>query len=219
MPEYSHLLIPDRFDYIPRPNQIVLFFSSLFKIGGAPHNASFKMIVPSGQKREVKNPFTGQSESWPVCNHTEFNSVDQISSAISELQDYRVVMSGKGPPAIHPLKFNFSGQYDFCVYCHVRPEIVSMSNWHGDNQSELEVTYFGEPCSQDNTIAIYTHPNTFEKIEVSNAGFARFWIEFEFGKSLFPDIHDSLDLLAQPIVESANKSFGIQFIQGCHWCA
>jgi hypothetical protein len=57
-----------------------------------------------------------------------------------------------------------------------------------------------------------------EVIEVAGAGCARFWVEFELGKSLFPPFdRGDLEFLDPGIVAGAERLFGVGFAQGCHW--
>jgi hypothetical protein len=62
---------------------------------------------------------------------------------------------------------------------------------------------------------IFRNPKTGAAIEVQNAACARFWIEFQFGKWLFPKIGDSLDLLRPSILAVASDIFRTSLAQGC----
>jgi hypothetical protein len=54
-------------------------------------------------------------------------------------------------------------------------------------------------------------------IEVPNAGSARFWIEFEFGKFIYPKIEKRLEILSPLLVETAEECFQAEFVQGCRF--
>jgi hypothetical protein len=116
-------------------------------------------------------------------------------------------------------EFAFKGTYDFLVHCCLRPEVVSTSDWHDEIPIRRKVEFFGKPCNPKDRLGVYHNPNTLEVIEVPDAGCARFWIEFEYGKMLFPPIEDRLDLIEATIVAVAKCAFGINFVQGCHWGA
>ena len=66
-------------------------------------------------------------------------------------------------------------------------------------------------------MAVFHNPTTLEAIEVPGAGCARFWIDFEFGNELFPEVGANLDLLNPTIIDVAIEVFGTRFVQGCQW--
>ncbi len=74
----------------------------------------------------------------------------------------------------------------------------------------LRVPFFGRPCSPNDRLGVFTNPSTSEVIEVPNAGCVRFWIEFEYGKSLFPRTKDRLDVIEPAIAQGAEEEFGIK---------
>lgn len=80
-----------------------------------------------------------------------------------------------------------------------------------------DVTAFGQLCPSKNpSVGFVRNPRAGAIMEVPKAGCARFWIAFEFGKFLTPQMRDTLDLLAPCIVKSAQEYFGVSFVQGCY---
>jgi hypothetical protein len=219
MPEYTHTLVPDRVEFVPAPKQVDIFLSSLVSIGAAPSKPAIRLSKLSGEVRTLRNPFTGKSESLPMRKSETLKDVAALPSALAGVDDYTVSVSGKGPPKLAAFAFDFKGEYDFLVHCCLRAEIVSTSDWHDEVPIERQVEFFGRPCSADDRLGVFHNPNTLEVIEVPNAGCARSWIEFEFGKMLFPAIDDRLDLMEPKIVEAAEAALGVKFVQGCQWCA
>ena len=218
MPEYSHTLIPSRHDFVPEPEQVGAFLSSLAAIGAAPEKASINVATLSGKVETVVNPFTGETVVCPQWVGRKVKDTAAVPGAIKTLDDYDVTITGKGPPKLPAFAFDFNGKYDFLVQCSCRKEVVSMSDWHDEAPVNKKVEFFGRPCGAGNRIGIFHNPTTLEIIEVANAGCAKFWVEFEFGKMLFPRIVDRLDLIAPAIVTCAEEAFGLKFVQGCHWC-
>ncbi|MDB5339703.1 MAG: hypothetical protein JWN70_5322 [Planctomycetaceae bacterium] len=218
MPEYSHTLIPGRVDFVPEPKQVGSFLSSLATIGAAPLKPAFVVSMPSGKVRTFKNPISGIMQTFAGRESEELDDLTAVAGALKRLEDYDVSVAGKGPPKLKAFTFDFKGKYDFFVRCCLRPEVVSMSDWHDEVPIERKVESFGQQCSPKDRLGIYLNPNTLEVIEVPNAGCARFWIEFEYG-NLFPSIKDRLDLIEPAIAEVAEKEFAIKFVQGCHWGA
>lgn len=219
MPEYSHTLIPDRVEFVPDPEQVGNFLSSLVSIGAAPLKPAVAVSKPSGEVQTFLNPFTGATDSLAVRKATKLSSLAAVPGALNSLDDYDVTLTGKGPPKLPAFTFDFKGSYDFLIHCCLRAEVVSTSDWHDEIPITQKVEPFGQPCSPQDRIGIYHNPNTLKVIEVPNAGCARFWIEFEFGKMLFPPIEDRLDLIDPQIVETAQMAFGVPFLQACCWSA
>jgi hypothetical protein len=219
MPEYTHTLIPDRLDFVPDPKQVGMFLSSLAAIGAAPLRPEITASMLSGKVRTFKNPFTGRIDSFAMRKAEKLKDLTAVVGALNGLDDYNITMTGKGPPELPAFTFDFKGTYKFLVHCCLRTEVVSTSDWHDEVPIKRKVEFFGRPCSPNDRLGIYHNPNSLDVIEVPNAGCARFWIEFEYGKMLFPAIEDRLDLIEPKIVEVAETDFGIKLVQGCRWCA
>jgi hypothetical protein len=219
MPEYCHTLIPEHVDFVPDPKQIASFLSSLVAVSAAPLEPKISLSKLSGEVRSVMNPFTGETSSMPMRKVDKLMDLTAIPAALKQTDDYDLTLAGKGPPKLPAFKFDFKGEYDFLIHCCLRAEVVSTSDWHDDVPIEQKVEFFGRPCNPKDRLGIFHNPSTREVIEVPKAGCARFWIEFEFGKMLFPPIKNRLDLIEPKIVEVAEAGFGIKFVQGCHWCA
>ncbi len=219
MPEYSHTLIPDRVEFVPDPEQVGNFLASLVSIGAAPLKPAVAVSKPSGEVQTFLNPFTGATESLAIRKANRLSSLAAVPGALNALDDYDVTLTGKGPPKLPAFTFDLKGSYDFLIHCCLRAEVVSTSDWHDEVPIKREVQPFGQPCSPQDRLGIYHNPNTLAVIEVPKAGCARFWIEFEFGKMLFPPIEDRLDLIDPQIVETAQTAFGVPFLQACRWSA
>lgn len=219
MPEqYLHTIIPTDPGFVPTPEQIAKFFDGIFALGAEPVNWKLLFVRPSGRVREFKNPLTGEVKSMPVNDRLPVERPTDLASVIAASQQYFVSLEGEGPPRTpaFPLYFEdapFTKTYGFIVRCRLMPEPVSMSCL-GDEQTSEEVPFFGQPSSRRD--ALFRHPTSGELIEVPNAGSARFWIEFEFGKWLLPKIDDSLNILNPPIAALAEGAFLLTFKQGFH---
>jgi hypothetical protein len=219
MPEYTHTLIPEKVNFVPNPGQVSGFIGSLTSMGAAPMKATMTVAKLTGKVNTFANPFTGGTITIPVREAKTITDLSRLPDSLKDLDDYEVTLAGKGPPKLPAFKFQFEGAYDFQVNCSLREKVVYMSDWHDEIPIKRKVEFFGEQCSPKARLGIFHNPDTLEVIEVPNAGCARFWIEFEFGKTLFPKINDCLDLIAPPIVKAAQEAFAISFIQGCRWCA
>jgi hypothetical protein len=64
---------------------------------------------------------------------------------------------------------------------------------------------------------VFRHPRRDLEFTIPKAGCARFWIEFRFGKWLYPRVRESLDLIHPDILAKAEEAFRTGFAQGCLW--
>jgi len=231
---YTHLMIPDHVGYAPRPGQVADFFAALIEIGAAPVNlklqaqADFEPLTYARRKswaaqfRTGTNPLTGEAVAIPRYT-AEFGDVAGLREALCALQgldEYEVSIFGSGPPKLplFPLdtfvdgkSIRHHGPYDLAAGCCLEPEIVSTSGYDAP-------VPFRSFCSPTDRTGHFTNHRTGEAIRVPNAGCARFWIEFRFGKWVFPQMKDNtLDLLPASVVEAAQKAFAVRFAQGCCW--
>ena len=77
---------------------------------------------------------------------------------------------------------------------------------------------YGDPCDDLYQTGLFSHPRTLEVIGVAGAGCARFWIEFELGNWLLPALAcEDLNVLDRGIVDLAERTYELQFAQGCRW--
>jgi len=231
---YTHMLIPDQEDYAPRPSQVADSFAALIEIGAAPVDpklraqADFEPLTYARRKswaaqfRTGTNPLTGEAIAIPHYT-AEFGDMAALREALCALQgldEYEVSIFGSGPPklSLFPLGTFVDGRYiphhggyDLEARCCLEPEIVSTSGY-------CAPAPFGSSSSPTHRTGHFTNPRTGETILVPNAGCARFWIEFHFGKWLFPEMKDNtLDLLPASVVAAAQKAFAVRFAQGCCW--
>jgi hypothetical protein len=242
MPEtYGHTLIPGSIDFVPQPHQVAAFLDNLAKLDAAPLRAALRIGKPGF--RSGVNPATGETLTIPVHRYTTLEAAADVSAALSGLDDYNVELLGEGPPRLPPfalwlhdirpltggqppeshandcavIEFDSKKSYGFIVQCCLRADVVATSDRHGVMPPERQMPTLGRPDKFHTRLGVFHHPCTNKILEVPNAGCARFWVQFEFGKWLFPKIEDSLNLLEPSVVELAKTSFGTDFVQGCYW--
>jgi hypothetical protein len=205
--QYRHTLIPVDPQFVPAAARVRAFLSRITELGVVPGQPAMELRVSSGRTREYPNPLTGGTVVVQLKDRTRLETLDQLEVAAAGLSDFEVQVSGEGRPRLPPLEIDFEEPYYLGVTCFVSWTLRCTS-----------MASYGEQCDGQSAIGIFQHPETLETIEVPGAGAARFWIEFEFGKSLFPKISDrNLELLDGDIVEAAQGAFGGQFVQGCCW--
>jgi hypothetical protein len=218
--QYVHTLIPQDAEFCPKPEQVSRFVDGLTKLRAAPLEAQLKILKPSGRVRSFTDPLTGEIRTIPAKEIIALDGVASLGRVISTLDQYVLAMEGHGPPTLPAFPLYVSGAhfadtYAYSVHCCLEAGPVSMCDL-GDEQNDKEVPVFGEPCPKESGTGFFRHPITSALIEVENASWARFWIEFEFGKWLLPKIDDSLNILNPEITSLANECFGLVFVQGFH---
>ncbi|HVX14139.1 MAG TPA: hypothetical protein VHC22_23335 [Pirellulales bacterium] len=219
MMQYTHTLIAQPRDFSPYPTQVSRWYRALEQVGAAPFGATIRGRTPSGQTRLTTNPFTGKQRESILFDYLSFESLHEMTGRIAALGNYAVTIAGQGPPVVAPMQVEFDGQryddrYDYAVRCLVHAEPVTTSDPHDDSGAAMR---HGGPCVQEHDVGVFRSPTTWDIIEVVGGGRARFWIEFEFGKGLFPTVGRTLDLLDHRIVDIAVEVFNTEFVQGCRW--
>jgi hypothetical protein len=222
---YGHTLIPRSSHAVPTAAQVEQFVNWILAAGVVPANPQPHLAIIRGYQ-DIPNPFTGavfrmlKKESRPI-------DPNQIAHAVASLSDYEISLGAGGVPKLPPLPLPADAPREY----HVEMTIV-VSSWlrstsdtyNGFDLPLVDVPQFGEPISAASSksasdVGYFSNMHTGTLIEVAGAGAARFTIEFELGKFLFPPLTDHLELLAPEIVRQAEQTFATQFAQGLHWGA
>jgi hypothetical protein len=215
---YTHTLIPASAEFSPPRERVQTFLAAMVARGVVGGEPAFVLRAPSGRTREVRNPFSGAIEVYPISDHTELADLTRVAAAIEKLKDYRVEVLGVGRPRNPPVPLEFDGPYHIGVGCIVSSELCSMSDLHKESGGTQKACFFGRPCGEFLKTGYFSNPSTLEIVEVPGAGCARFWVEFSLGKLLFPRFDSGgLECLDPAIVREAERLFGVRFLQGCHW--
>lgn len=172
--------------------------------------------------RQGRNPLTGEMVFVPQRYYTVLSDLGALPLQVEGLDQYEFEVSGIGPPKLSLFEFNlgrvpFESPFEFRWRCCLRREIVSTSDYHGDQPGGRESLAFDQPVDKIRHTGYFSNPETLETITVPSAGCARFRVEFALGKGLFPKIREGLDLLNPLVLAEANRIFGVSFAQGCWW--
>jgi len=219
MEQYSHLLIPTSHEYRPNPTQVAEFMRdavALGVVGDTPEimASTLKRVAP--QVRLGRNPFTGQTIDMHLPTRMPnrrltLRTLADLPQEVTAAEEYDVSVSGLTLPKLPPLAIDFHEPYHIRLACHVRAQLVALSSGRAE-------VHFGHDCTEAESLGVFLHPETAEVIEVQDAGCARFWIEFELGKWLRPEIVvGNLALLHPQLVELGRSCFQTPFVQGCIW--
>ena len=231
MEQYIHTLIPIDSRYYPEPVRVGAFFDWLLR------RPNFRLIVGkrwqpglvvrrfTGRMRESKNPWTGETLMRPDPDWAMIESCNEIPARIDGAAHFTVFASGEWKSDDLPIALfttdgkPFAQDYLCQVGCELRPTPVSTSAWDVEAGRNIHnVPSFGSsPCNPDDDTGIFPNPWNGEAVKVPHAGCARFWIEFEFGKFIYPRVDNTFDLLSPSIVREAEQCFQTKFVQGCRF--
>jgi len=230
MEQYIHTLIPIDSEFVPSAAQIVSFISRLisqFKfspICGGRWLPGLVVSKASGKLRWGTNAWTGERISIPARDRFTLSRLEEIPGSIEGSTDYTVSHSGQWLGQDRPIDLlgtkgdPYLENYICTVSCELRSEAVSTSAWDTEaGPNTRNVPSFGSVCNDQPVIGIFPNPWNGEVIEVAHAGSARFWVEFEFGKFIYPKVSDSFDVMSPGIVLSAEQCFNTKFVQGCRF--
>lgn len=230
MEQYIHTLISIDPEFAPKPAQVASFFSELVSehrfnlITGQRWLPGLVVTKPTGKFQERANPMTGEKMLVPERDRLNLEKFGDIPAVIQDVPHYTVSQSGQWAAQDRPvdlLQTNgvlFEENYVCTVRCELRPEPVSTSAWDLEaGPNTRNVPAFGSECNNPVSNGIFPNPWTGEVIEVANAGCARFWIEFEFGKFVYPKITNGLQVMSPAIASGAERRFETGFAQGCRF--
>jgi hypothetical protein len=228
MEQYIHTLIAADSQFVPAPTKVAEFFDALVDlfsfriIREGRWQPGLRVMKPGDRTRTGRDAFTGETITIPIPDQIIIGHASEIPPLIDGLQEYRVAASGDWSLDTAPIVLLNTDMTSFAenpicdVSCNIRPAPVSTSAWEEEAGPNVwHLPGFGEPWNGESTIGIFTNPWTGEAIEVPNAGSARFWIEFEFGKFIYPAIDKSFDVFDPRLVEKSEECFQTNFVQGC----
>lgn len=215
---YIHTLIAKDNAFVPSAKQVHTFLGAVLELGVVPGEPSLVLRTRSGKTREYPNPFSGGTISVELKNQKKLKDLAEFDKRAAALSDYEIEVSGEGKPKLPPVPIQFNEPYFVGVTCLVSSKIRSTSDYHDESDQGKNAVSYGEVCERAVSRGIYSNPHDLDVIEVAGAGCARFWVQFELGKFLFPQIVDgNLELLDPAIVRAAKAAFGMRFVQGCYW--
>jgi hypothetical protein len=231
MEQYIHTLIPVDSTYCPEPVQTGAFFDWLLRqrsftlLTERRWQPGLLVMKPTGRSRVVARLATGEERMGPEFERAKPESSKEIPRLIEGALHYTAYASGKWLSDNLPITLfgmdgePFRGDYLCNVSCQLRPSPVSTSAWDLEaGPNTRNVPLFGSKhCGSTDGVGIFPNPWTGEPVEVPHAGCARFWVEFEFGKFIYPHIDKNFNILSPVIVGEVEQCFQTEFVQGCHF--
>ena len=140
---------------------------------------------------------------------------------------YDVSIAGEGLARNPPLDMGYNddgvwkpinGPYYHEIRCSVRANIVRLP--FADSETALNAPSdpanfsprFDEDCA-----GVFAHPE-IGTIRIPNAGRAIFWVEFNYGKHIYPRLGSKgINLLTEQVTRLAREAFATEFVQACTW--
>jgi len=230
MEQYIHTLIPIDSQFSPSSDQVSIFYQKLVSesmfspISDQRWLPGLIVKKPSGKLRWGVNPMTGEKISVPAQDQLKLEKFEDIRAVIEVCDHYTVAQSGQWTGENRPINLfgtdgvPYEDAYVCTVACERRTQQVSTSAWDVEaGPNSHDVPDFGSPCTDGASEGIFPNPWTGEAIVVADAGCAQFWIEFEFGKFIYPHVAHSLDVMSPEIVQHVEQCFGTKFVQGCRF--
>lgn len=116
------------------------------------------------------------------------------------------------------------GAYHLEIRCRVRANVVRLDMLDSEDDLHRPPDFANyrpnrdEDCSPaDYPDGLYVHPE-IGAFKVPHAGCGMFWIEFNYGKFVFPRLKEgSVNVLADSVVVLARTVFDRDFVQVCNW--
>jgi hypothetical protein len=238
---YTHLLIPLSAEYRPDAGAIAKFVQEIIDqsyIAPGPKIAFAKVVKGTPGVRQVPNPFNGKTLSLKMPSRRvdrpqQLADLTQITGLATDQPEYDVWVECVGVPRNPPLDIGHvengawkktNDPYHLEIRCRVRARIVRLYSLrseealHGPPASAtFEPIFTDEDCDLDEHDGLFVHPE-IGAIRIPNAGCGTFWIEFNYGKFVFPRVKDKgVNLLEESIVNLATATFGTDFVQACSW--
>jgi hypothetical protein len=224
----------------PTPDATAGFVERLVKGGHVSGDAviSFAVVTHEpNRKRRVPNPFSGEVVDMPMPSRRaerakQLASPAEIVGHVTNHAEYDVILDGKGIPAAPPLQVGYvegsawkamDTEYDLEIRCRVRTHTVGLTHIdreddvHGPPDISKYRPIFDENASNEQRSGLFIHPE-IGVIRIPKAACASFWIEFNYGKFVFPRAPTgSVDLLSTGVLKLARTAFNQEFVQACNW--
>lgn len=222
--QYSHLLIAADPEYVPSSAQIVAFYErlrahhALRLVKRPPWEPGIIVLWPSGrppERREASWSKTGYVTIPARPERGELDRLDDIPAVVDSLKECTIHVSGEWARDDVPIELSvvgdepFEGDFTCSVQCAIRLRPVCTSSYDGEDGLFL----FDDAESPVESLGVFANPWTGERIEVPGAGSARFWVQFEFGKWLFPRLEHGFDLMKPALMADAECCLGVRFVQ------
>ena len=238
---YQHYLIPVPHEHRPDADSLLQFIGELFTTGyvGETHTIAFSSVAKrENSTREMTNPFTGETMAMKMPSRKggkeqSVANIEQLRELINSAEEYDISVSGDTVPSNLPLVIGYvedsswmqmKETYHNEIRFRSRSHVVRLSHLRNEDDLHRPLDFsnppppiFDEDCDTDEGDGVFVHPHA-GAIRIAGAGCGMFWIEFNFGKFVYPKPGSNrVDLLDESLVALAEKTLAIEFLQACNW--
>ena len=237
---YTHLLIPESPEYRPRSEAVADFARGIVEhyLGKSAH-ASFSPVTKGDSKvRKMVNPISGETLQFngPPRSREKplvFSTVPELVTLAESYPEYDLSIVPSDSPIRPPLLIGYvesdqwqpmEGNYHLEIRLRIRSTSVFISRFKSEQDVDRPLDFknlpsprFDEDCTTSATKGVFVHPES-GPFTLPYGGCGRFWIEFNYGKSIFPRLVDeSVRILDDETLTFAQETFAIAFVQACNW--
>jgi hypothetical protein len=237
---YRHLLIPSSAEFRPTAKCLADFVDGMIQNAFVSTGATiaFAKVTKHGPRtRQVRFPTTGETIEIPRPTRSaekseQLTDAHQIAEFAAIQAEYDVRVNGEALPVNPPLEVGhvkdgawqpMDGPYYLQIQCRVRDNVVRLYTLESPDELNRPADIakyrprFDEDCSASENVGLFVHPET-GPIWIKNAGCGKFWIEFNYGKWLFPRASfGDVSVLNKSVVSLAETTFDTAFVQACDW--
>jgi hypothetical protein len=236
---YQHRLIPVSSEHRPEAAQVATFLQGIVDKGHVADDARIRfsrVVNNDASPRQIHNAFTNetiqvQAPSRKIEAPTAVTSFSEISALADREAEYDVLVEGDGQPRHPPCHVGhidggiwrpMEGPYHLEIRCRVRRRVVRLYSLESpdDLHKPLDISKFrsrfDEDCEVEERDGLFVHPEV-GALWISHAGCGTFWIEFQYGKWLFPRLRGNrVQLLDKSLIKFAESTFGTAFVEACN---
>ena len=238
---YTHFLICSSPEFLPDARALVDYVRSIHKGGYIGPNAATTFCVVREREtktREMTNPFTGETTivTMPSRIRADEHTIEELPSLAdlaNEHTEYSVCLRSNQNPDNPPLIVGcddsdgwtpFDDNYNLEIAIEMRNHLVRLAQLDSEQQLDapldpdnLPAPIFDEDCTADCTSGVFVHPE-LGAYKLSQGGCASFWIEFRYGKFIYPRaVDESVNVLRSEMAELTHNVFKKTFIEASHW--
>jgi hypothetical protein len=245
---YEHLLVPVSPEYRPDPDRVASFLQGIVRGGHIADDwrISFAKVVKNDAPgRQIHNAMTNETIQLPARSRkierpitaTSFSEFLALADGEAE---YDVMVAAEGLPRHPPCDVGYIDGKSWRVIdrphaleicCRVRRRVVRLYSLESPDDLRRPLDFskvqfrFDEDCdAKEERDGLFVHPEA-GPLCISHAGSGTFWIEFRYGKWLFPRLtgnpteikETGIRILNQSTIDLAQKAFETDFVEACNW--
>lgn len=172
-------------------------------------------------------PFRQLGEKYPI------DDLSNLADVLEGLTEYTICVNASENPADPPLAigYNDSGKwtpfkedYNLEIAFQVRNHTVRLAQLESEDElnapldpANLPTPTFDEDCEADSTAGVFVHPE-LDAYTLSKGGCACSWVEFRYGKFVYPRaINGSAEVMRGDIIDLTKSLFENDVIEASHW--